>query len=133
MKPRLLLWFIALIVIAGLVASPVLAQETAKKSDTAKAQKQATKKAAEPQAAGTEAKPAGKKAPAEAKGCPQPGMVWVNTASKVYHKEGDRWFGKTKAGKCMTEDDAKKEGYKEAGAGAAKPAAKKGAAKKATM
>ncbi len=116
MKPRLFLWFIALLIIAGLVASPVLAQETAKKSETPKAQKKAAKKA-EGETAGTEAKPASKKAPpAEAKSCPQPGMVWVNTASKKYFKEGSRWFGKTKEGKCMTEDDAKKGAAKKAGA-----------------
>ena len=40
------------------------------------------------------------------------GKVWVNTASGVYHK-GGRWYGKTKQGKFMTEDDAKKAGYHE--------------------
>jgi hypothetical protein len=39
-----------------------------------------------------------------------PGMVWVNTDSHVYHKEGSRWYGKTKKGKYMTEQDAIKEG-----------------------
>ena len=37
-------------------------------------------------------------------------MVWVNTDTKVYHKEGSRWYGRTKKGKYMTESDAIKEG-----------------------
>ena len=41
------------------------------------------------------------------------GMVWVNTSSKIYHKEG-KFYGKTKRGKFMSEDDAKKAGYREA-------------------
>lgn len=45
---------------------------------------------------------------------PAPGMVWVNLESKVYHKEGDSWYGKTKKGKYMTEADAIKAGYRAA-------------------
>jgi hypothetical protein len=41
------------------------------------------------------------------------GKVWVNTESHIYHK-GGRWYGKTKAGKFMTESEAKAAGYKEA-------------------
>jgi hypothetical protein len=38
-------------------------------------------------------------------------MVWVNLDSGIYHK-GGRWYGKTKSGKFMSEDEAKKAGYK---------------------
>lgn len=41
---------------------------------------------------------------------PKKGMVWVNTATKTYHKEGSRWYGKTKEGKWMTEEEAVKDG-----------------------
>jgi DNA uptake protein ComE-like DNA-binding protein len=52
---------------------------------------------------------------------PVKGMVWVNLTSKVYHYEGDRWYGKTKNGQFMTEADAIKAGYR---------AAKKGGSEK---
>lgn len=40
------------------------------------------------------------------------GQVWVNTESKVFHREGSRYYGKTKKGKYMTEEEALKEGYR---------------------
>ena len=39
--------------------------------------------------------------------------VWVNLDTGIYHK-GGRWYGKTKTGKFMSVDDAKKAGYKAA-------------------
>jgi hypothetical protein len=65
-------------------------------------------------------------APAPAKGAstqaaataPAPGgghgLVWVNTETHVYHKEGSRFYGTTKKGKYMTEDEAMKEGARAA-------------------
>ncbi len=41
------------------------------------------------------------------------GKVWVNTASGVYHK-GGQWYGATKQGKFMTEQEAQQAGYRAA-------------------
>ena len=45
------------------------------------------------------------------------GLVWVNTDSHVYHREGSRFYGTTKKGKYMTEAEAVKEGDRAAGKG----------------
>jgi hypothetical protein len=55
--------------------------------------------------------------PAASAAAPGPGMVWVNLDTKVYHKEGDRWYGKTKHGQYMTEQQAVQNGYRAAKSG----------------
>ncbi len=98
---------------AAMFAALSLSGTVAALADTAPAAKTATKKAAD-----TPAPSAQDIADAKSKG-----MVWVNTSTKVYHKDG-QFYGKTKHGKFMTEADAQKAGFK----AAQEPAGKKKAA-----
>jgi DNA uptake protein ComE-like DNA-binding protein len=43
---------------------------------------------------------------------PTPGLVWVNTDSRLYHAVGSRWYGKTLNGKWMSEAEAAHAGYR---------------------
>jgi hypothetical protein len=45
------------------------------------------------------------------------GLVWVNTETHIYHKEGSRFYGTTKKGKYVSEADAIKEGDRAAARG----------------
>jgi hypothetical protein len=71
-------------------------------------------------AAATPAPASGASTQAESK-VPAPGgghgLVWVNTETRVYHREGSRFYGTTKKGKYMTEAEAIKEGNKAAAKG----------------
>jgi len=79
-------------------------------------------KTAPPAATAPAATPAATPAAAPAAGAPSEkeiadakakGLVWVNTNSKVYHKDGE-FYGKTKQGKFMAEPDAEKAGFRAA-------------------
>jgi hypothetical protein len=72
--------------------------------------KEAPAKAAAP-ATAKPAQPEGK-VTAPAQQPPVKGMVWVNLKTKVYHVEGDPYYGKTKKGEWMTEEDAIKKGFR---------------------
>jgi hypothetical protein len=44
-----------------------------------------------------------------------PGVtVWVNTKSGVYHCSNTRWYGNTKSGQYMTQEEAQSKGYRPA-------------------
>jgi len=107
MKSKLFLMTVAA---ALSIAIPRMAQAPAAKT-TNQAKSSSTKKTIEAAPAPTEKDIADAKAK---------GMVWVNTNTKVYHKEGE-FYGKTKKGEFMAEDDAKKAGFR----AAQQPAAKK--------
>ena len=115
-------FFTSILTVAALLVTPAFAQKKAKEA------KDAVTQASETAATKT---PAASKAPAAVKpqthkGGPSQnasateiadaktkGLVWVNTGTGVFHKDGE-YFGATKEGKFMTEADAIKAGHRAA-------------------
>jgi uncharacterized iron-regulated membrane protein len=85
----------------------------AKGSDSSSAATQSTSPSGNMAAPKATTKPGGSSSSQDIAAAKASGKVWVNTDSGVYHK-GGRWYGKTKAGKFMTESEAKAAGYKAA-------------------
>jgi hypothetical protein len=111
---------------AFFVSTVVLIGQTPQSSTADKAQSSAATlnaaPAAKPTPAASTASSTTSSAPAQAAATTKPpvppanaaGVVWINTDTGVYHKQGTRWYGKTKHGKYMLETDAIKAGYKPA-------------------
>jgi hypothetical protein len=108
---------------AGTGAAATTDDSTTTKKHHKKSTDTAASTAATPAAAGastaaagsTAASTAGKNTPPNPKDITQKagggnGQVWVNTKDKVYHCEGDEWYGKTKEGKYETAAQAQAEG-----------------------
>lgn len=51
---------------------------------------------------------------AKRRACRQDQVVWVNAASRVYHREGAQHFGTTRNGRFLCESIAASEGYRPA-------------------
>ncbi len=89
------------------VASPTASPKAKPTSKKTKAKRKA-RRVARPMPAGRTSD--------EAANPPAPGgghgQVWVNTETGVYHREGSRFYGTTRRGKYMTEQDAIQANYK---------------------
>jgi hypothetical protein len=106
MRTKLTTAFLLLLLAASVASASN--QDTSGKSQTAPSTSSSATQAPASKTASPVAPSASDIAAAKASG-----KVWVTLGTGIYHK-GGRWYGKTKDGKFMTEDEAKKAGYKAA-------------------
>ena len=116
-RTRLALWTILLCLLWGLFPANLAAksQEGSPSEQTTSSENKQQKSAA----ATASSKKSSSKTPGQSSASTEEiaaakasGKVWVNLDSGVYHKAG-RWYGKTKNGTFMSEDEAKQGGYRE--------------------
>jgi len=116
-RTRMALWTILLCLLWGLFPANLAAksQEGSPSEQTTSSENKQQKSAA----ATASSKKSSSKTPGQSSASTEEiaaakasGKVWVNLDSGVYHKAG-RWYGKTKNGKFMSEDEAKQAGYRE--------------------
>jgi len=114
-QSKVMTWILALCLLLMVAVGSDLAQGQtgASGSNSGAAKPAATASTSTSQAVTAPKATAGAPSSQEIAAAKASGKVWVNTESGVYHK-GGRWYGKTKAGKFMTEAEAKAAGYKEA-------------------
>lgn len=106
---------------AGQISEPAGAAAPSTQNEPAKKTKRSHKSTTESQANESQTSTRSRSTVSEPSGASSPnadaaaakGMVWVNSDSKVYHKPGDRWYGNTKQGSYMTEQQAIAKGYRE--------------------
>lgn len=99
--------------ISSLVTVGPAGQRGSRATGAASAPPAASSGSAAPPAPASRASGTGSSAPsAEYRPPPSAGMVWVNLETKVFHREGDRWYGRTKRGQYMSEADAVNAGYR---------------------
>jgi len=117
-------WIGALVLILGVtgIQQVLSGQETQPPQEATSKNKSKKKKKAEDEVTSSSANHSGhvtKPAPqpmknasdADIAAAQASGKVWVNIDTGVYHKSG-RWYGATRKGKFMTEDEAKHAGYR---------------------